>query len=133
MIRPTRNSAKQLQPPRVSAPNYLGRDARQGLRRTVIVPTWAVFVQLGVQAFERPVGTAGFDSLWKLLCQAVWSCFLGCRLLADVGHACWPAGRGRRAGGGSAGQVVGLTALARGRDDRGRGRSPRVSGLVRAG
>jgi hypothetical protein len=31
------------------------------------------------------------------------------------------------------GQVVGLTGLARGRDDRGRGRSPRVSGLVRAG
>ena len=48
-----------------------------------------------------------------------------------VGHAGWPAGHGQRAEA-ALGQVVGLTALAWGRDDRGRGRSPRVSGLVEA-
>src|SRR5215467_9024127 len=54
-------------------------------------------------------------------------------LPAGVGHAGWPFGGCQRAGDIGVGQVVGLTALAGGRDDRGRGRSPRLSGLVEAG
>jgi hypothetical protein len=58
---------------------------------------------------------------------------LGVALRLILGIPAGPlAGAGGLGGEGGAGQVVGLTALGWGRDDRGRGRSPRLSGLVRA-
>ena len=58
--------------------------------------------------------------------------FSGVLFLLMVGMLSSPLAVVGGLGGGGAGQVVGLTVLARGRDDRGRGRSPRLSGLVAA-
>ena len=79
------------------------------------------------------VGTAGFDSLWELPCQAAAERSSGGWLCAEFPGmpagppTAWPAGWCWLAG-----QAAGLTALPEGRDDRGRGGSPRLSGLVEA-
>jgi hypothetical protein len=81
---------------------------------------------------RKRVELRGFDSLWKLSCQGVAVSALTGICLWLLGMAGWPVGECRAGGDQRGCQVAALTSLLRGRDDRGRGGSPRLSGLVRA-
>ena len=84
----------------------------------------------GVQAFENQSGRPDLIPYGSWLVKPPGKgSLLGAGRMLISGMFVSPPG-GRQAGLGMFDQVTGLTALWWGRDDRGRGRSPRLSGLV---